>query len=299
MRPRIKKRGLSGAREAIPPKPVFRPEPLLKDLLPIKQPREPKILVIDIETSPIEGYVWGTWDQNLNLDQIKEDWSILSYAAKWVGQRQAIYADTGGRGPGKVRDDSILMQGLWDLMHAADIVVAHNGLKFDIKKINWRLLMHNFTPYSPVRVIDTLRVSRSLFAATSHKLGWLSQKMTDTPKDEHRQFPGWKLWLECLADNPKVWSAMRRYNVKDIRATEKVYMRQRPWIYNHYNLAVYIPGIGYSCPRCASTELTPDGIDATQSTTYIRYQCKGCGGWSRGKNMQSTIEKRRSLLVPE
>ena len=33
----------------------------------------PRILSIDIETSPIEGRVWGLWKQNLGLNQITKE----------------------------------------------------------------------------------------------------------------------------------------------------------------------------------------------------------------------------------
>ena len=59
------------------------------------RPSPGKTLIIDIETSPIEGLVWGTWKQNLTLDQIQTDWSILSYAAKWAGDSKVFYEDSG------------------------------------------------------------------------------------------------------------------------------------------------------------------------------------------------------------
>ena len=270
---------------------------MLADLEPVAPPRTPKILVIDIETAPLESYTWGIWEQNVGLEQIKVDWSILSYAAKWVGQHKAIYRDTGGRGVDKVRDDSVLLPEIWQLMDEAELIVAQNGVKFDIKKINYRLAEQNFAPYSPVRVIDTLLVSRRMFAATSHKLGWLSQKLTDTPKSKHHKFPGFELWLECLKDNPAAWAEMKKYNIQDIRATEKLYLKQRPWIPNHPNLGTYDLRAGGVCPKCSSPKLEPNGTAILQAGVYARYKCKSCGGHSRGKELMNTIEVRKSKMV--
>ena len=203
------------------------------------RPSPGKTLIIDIETSPIEGLVWGTWKQNLTLDQIQTDWSILSYAAKWAGDSKVFYEDSGGRGVDKVRDDSLLLPGLWKLLDEADRIVAQNGNRFDVKKINYRLAERGFTPPSPFRVYDTLLASRRLFAATSHKLGWLSEHLTDTPKSKHRKFPGWELWLECLQDNPDAWTEMKKYNIQDIKATEKLWVRQQPWVRNRAVLGTY------------------------------------------------------------
>jgi hypothetical protein len=266
-------------------------------LEPVAPPKSPKILVIDIETAPLESYTWGIWEQNVGLEQIKTDWSILSYAAKWVGQKDAIYHDTGGRGPDKVRDDSILLPEIWQLMDEADLVVAQNGKKFDIRKINWRLAQFNYLPYSPVRVIDTLLVSRRMFAATSQKLAWLSEKLTDSPKSKHRKFPGFELWLECLKDNPAAWAEMKKYNIQDIRATEKVYLRQRPWIPNHPNFGTFDLRAGGVCPACGSPKLEHNGHITLQVGVYARYRCKSCGAHSRGKSMLNTTDVRKSKTV--
>jgi hypothetical protein len=225
MRPKASKTVIEGKGEKVPPAPV--------------RPAAGRTLVIDIETSPIEGFVWGTWKQNLSLDQIKTDWSILSYAAKWVGESKVFYEATGGRGADKVRDDSVLLPGLWKLLDEADRIVAQNGFKFDVKKVNYRLIECGFDPPSPFRVYDTLLASRRLFAATSHKLGWLSEKLTDTPKSKHRKFPGWELWLECLKDNPAAWAEMKKYNIQDIKATEKLWKRQQAWVRNRPMLGTY------------------------------------------------------------
>src|ERR1700722_8562944 len=98
-----------------------------------------KILTLDIETAPFESYTWGLWDQNIGLNQIKEETSILSIAAKWLGDSKVFYQDTSGRGPKRVRDDKALLKAIWTLLDTADIVVAQNGAAFDVKRINARL----------------------------------------------------------------------------------------------------------------------------------------------------------------
>ncbi len=255
------------------------------------------ILVCDIETAPLESYTWGIWEQNVSLEQIKTEWSILSYAAKWVGKKQIIYQDTSGRGPGKVRDDKWLVKSIWTLLDEADLVVAQNGVRFDIKKINARLIAHGFGPYSPVRVIDTLSVAKKHFGFTSNKLEWMSKYLTDSPKSKHKKFPGFELWLECLKDNPAAWAEMKKYNIQDVVATEKLYLKQRPWIANHPNLGTYSDRAEASCPKCDSTHLQARGYSILQQGKYHRYHCQECGGWSRGKEMLLPLTTRRAKLV--
>jgi hypothetical protein len=256
-----------------------------------------KLLTIDVETSPLESYHWGLFDQYIGVDFIKVEWSILSFAAKWADKKAVIYADTGGRGAAKVRDDKPLVKQIWTLLDEADIVVAQNGQRFDVKKINARLIMHGLGPYSPIRVVDTLLVAKKHFAFTSNKLAWMSKYLTDSPKDEHKRFPGFELWKECLADNPKAWAEMKKYNKKDVVATEKLYLRQLPWISQHPNMGVYTTSEAITCPKCASTRVTKQGTKAMQQGLYQQYKCLDCGGWSRGKKMLLDLPKRRSLLV--
>lgn len=257
----------------------------------------PKVLVIDIETTPLELYGWGLFDQNFSIDHIKTEWSIMSFSAMWLGQKRVIYMDTGGRGKSRVRDDRKLMKPLRDLLDEADIVVAQNGKKFDMRKINARLVEHGFVPPSPYRVVDTMLEARRYFAFTSQKLGWTSKHLTDVPKDEHKEFPGLDLWKECLADNPEAWKVLKKYNSRDIKATAEVYLKILPWIENHPNLGVYYDIEKPICPNCGSLRVVVNKHRITQQGRYIQYKCEDCGKYSRGKTMQQSVAKRKSQLA--
>jgi hypothetical protein len=256
------------------------------------------ILTIDIETAPIEAYVWGLWDQNVGVDFIKTEWSILSYAAKWLGEKKIYYGDTGGRGATKVRDDKALAGEIRELLDDADIVVAQNGKKFDVRKINARLIEHGYPPPRPFRVVDTLIVAKKYFAFTSQKLAWTSAHLTNVPKDEHKKYPGFDLWKACLADDPGAWKEMKKYNRRDVQATEEVYLKLRPWIENHPNIGAYEPSEQSVCPKCGSDKLQHQGYRVLQQGKYPRFQCQNCGGWSRGKEMLVPLALRRKQLVP-
>ena len=51
-----------------------------------REPEAPKILYFDIETLPIEAYVWDTFQVNIPAEAIKRDWCVLSWAAQWEGE---------------------------------------------------------------------------------------------------------------------------------------------------------------------------------------------------------------------
>src|ERR1035437_5522839 len=150
----------------------------------MKKANGPKVLVLDIETSPIISYTWGLWDQNVGLNQIVEDWSVLSFSAKW-------YTDAKGNTYGPhdkvmyfdqskikdVRDDKTLLLEVWKLLDDCDILLSQNGVKFDHKKLNARFVLNGMKPPSSYRHIDTLRIAKKYFALTSNKLEYMTDKI--------------------------------------------------------------------------------------------------------------------------
>jgi RNase_H superfamily len=253
---------------------------------------EPKILTLDIETAPLKVYAWGLWDQNTGVNQIDTEWSILAVCAKWLG-KPPMYADCRGE-PLK---DLALLEWTHSLLDDADIVVTQNGLGFDIKKLNARFIAEGFDPYSPVRHIDTKLVAKKHFGFTSNRLEWMGKNIAGQKKSDHKKFPGFELWSECLKDNLAAWKEMEKYNKQDVISTEALYLKMRPWIEGHPNLAAYHGEEIHRCPKCDSSDLQHRGFATTQFGRYQRYQCLECGGWSRGGRTLLAATKKKSLLT--
>lgn len=256
----------------------------------------PKILTLDIETSPIAAHVWGLFDQTVGLNQIAGEWTILSYAGKWLGREEVFYEDTFDQR--NKRNDRKLVKKLWKLLDEADIVIGQNLQKFDRRKINARFVLHGLPPPSPYRVIDTMLMARRTFGFTSNKLEWLSDKLcVKTKKSKHKKFPGFELWMAFLAGDPEAREEMRSYNIDDILSTEEVYMRLRAWHPGHPNVNTYNDADDeMRCPTCGGTHLIRKGYRYTNVGTYVRFRCQDCGAWPHGRQMQNTKQKRKNLL---
>jgi len=52
-----------------------------------------RILLLDIETAPMEAYIWSQWQKFISLDMLKVDWYIIAWAAKWLGEDEIYYKD--------------------------------------------------------------------------------------------------------------------------------------------------------------------------------------------------------------
>src|ERR1700688_513244 len=159
----------------------------------------PKVLVLDIETAPIVAHVWGLFDQNIGLNQVKSDWHILSFSAKWLGDspNKIIYMDQ--QNSKNIEDDRKLLQKIWELLDECDILLTQNGKKFDHKKINARFVINGMQPPNSYKHIDTLVLAKKHFGFTSNKLEYMSDKLcVKYKKQTKRKFAGFELWKECL-----------------------------------------------------------------------------------------------------
>lgn len=250
-----------------------------------------RILVVDIETSPLITYTWGMFDQNIQLNQIVEDWHILSFAAKFLGEDKMYYADQ--RKSRDISNDKPLLKQLWKLMDEADIIIGQNAQAFDIKKINARFIIHGMNPPSSYKVIDTLKISKKHFAMTSNRLEYLSKKLCTKKKSDHKRFSGFELWKECLKGNQDAWKEMEHYNKQDVLSTEELYLKLQPWD-NSFNPNLYNDDNSVSC-ACGSTSIHKKGFAYTSIGKYQRYICSKCGAQSRGSINLLSVEKRKTL----
>jgi hypothetical protein len=231
----------------------------------------PRTLVIDIETRPGSGYIWGSlFDNNISLAQLIDPGGTMCWAAKWVGERKVYFMSDHHDG----HDE--MVRGAWDLMDAADVIVHFNGKGFDVKHLHREFVLLGLTPPSPHKDVDLLTVARSRFKFISNKLDHVSEQLGCGSKVKH---PGFDLWKGCMAGDEKSWATMKRYNVGDVKLTEAVYERLRPWIKGHPHPGLY-GAAADSCPNCGG-RLEPNGTHVAASQKYRRLVCVDCGAHAR------------------
>jgi hypothetical protein len=255
---------------------------------------KPKVLLYDIETSPIISYTWGIWDQNVGLNQIKEDWHVLAFAAKWLGDppSKMFYQDQ--RNAKDIRNDKPLLKAIWKLLDESEIVITQNGRSFDQKKLNARFIINGIEPPSSSKHIDTKVLAKKHFAFTSNKLEYMTDKLcTKYKKLKHSKFSGFELWRECMSGNREAWDEMEKYNKYDVLSLEELYYKISPWGTN-VNFSSYT---GQDTCNCGG-EFVKNGYDFTQTGKYQRYRCKACGLELRGRvnlNPKGTPTKVRTV----
>lgn len=246
--------------------------------------KSPKVLVLDVETSPIVAYVWSRKNINVALNQIKDDWAVIAWAAKWLDDSpsEVMYKDQ--RNAKNVKADKKLLQPLWKLLNQADIVLTQNGTSFDGPRLNARFILHGMKPPSPYRHLDTYRIARRVAQFTSNRLEYLTTHLCKKYKKlTHAKFPGMQLWKECLAGNKKAWDEMKTYNIHDVLATEELYHILKAWAPESMPKPYLIAESTQQCGVCGSANMVSNGLRSTNKKTYRRLNCLSCGAWSKGE----------------
>lgn len=253
-----------------------------------------KVLVLDIETAPISAYVWGIWNQNVGTHQIQSDWFCLTWAAKWLFEDKVYSAKLK---PAEVitQNDKRIIEGIWKLVNEADIVIAHNGEKFDMPKLNSRFIINGLNPPLPYQQIDTLKHIRRQFGFTSNKLDYVNKLLNLERKKE----TNFELWEKCMKGNASALSEMEDYNVQDVRILEETYLMIRAWIKPHPNMGLFIlDEKEHRCPNCGSSELEVMGKTYnTTANVYELMRCSNCGASSRKRLGTANIKQKRHLLI--
>lgn len=259
----------------------------------IRKPEKLKILVLDIETKPMTVLSWGIHEQDIQLPQIVEDWSVLAVCAKWYGEKKVFYYDQ--RNAKDINDDKKLLEKIWDLMDEADIILGQNSIDFDTKKLNARFIINGMKPPAGYRQIDTAKIARKYFGMTSNKLEYLSKKLCTNKKSSHKKFPGLSLWKECMKGNKAAWKEMEKYNKMDVISTEELYSKLQPWdVSSNINFNVYHDHDIRMC-KCGSTNFRQKGFAYTASGKYQRYECLECGLQHQDKKNLLDRAKMKSL----
>ena len=203
---------------------------------------------------------------------------MISFAYKWLGEK-TTYVKSLPDYPLYKKDphnDRVLIKDLWALFNEADVVIAHNGLQFDVKKSNARFMKHELPPPKPYKIIDTKIVAKSYCKMDSNKLDDICDYFNIGRKINTG---GFELWLGCERGEKDAWKKMCEYNKHDVVLLEKVYLRMLPYMTTHPNIGLLM-GNRRACPCCGSTHIVGEGTKITRTNIMQQWKCMECGSWS-------------------
>lgn len=245
-----------------------------------KSNNAPKILFFDIEITPMVSYTWGRWQQNVSLEQTIQESYMLCWSASWMHSNE-VFGDCLTSEEAIIGDDSRVVKSLWKFIDEADIIVAYNGIDFDVKKINGMFFTHGLKPPSPYKVVDPCRVARAKFGFSSNKMDALAKYLGISMKIG----TDFSLWKRCMNGSREALDYMLEYNKKDVDILKQIYIRMLPYINSHPNVCNYVDS-KMACTHCGEThnyEKIENHFYYTDVNKYQIYRCLTCGSIFRDR----------------
>lgn len=240
----------------------------------------PKVLTLDIETSPHKSWHFDTFRVNISPQQIIEPSRIVCWAAKWQWKKNILFHDE------NQTSHSDMIESIVHLIDEADVVVTYNGDGFDLPWIDWERKLWDIPKPSPFVSVDLYKVVRRSFrnAPARRSLDYITRRLSLTGKLQHEGY--FPLWLAMSGNDGtearKAWNTFRKYNKQDVFTTEELYYVLHDEITNMPHLALFneeAPTSSLSCPACLSTRITRQGYKRTKTRRYPQYKCSDCGKW--------------------
>jgi len=248
-----------------------------------------KTLFFDVETAPLLAYVWRLNQKWINPEAIAQDSFMLTWSARWREEGAKVASMAVSSREAKDQNDTRIIRKLGDLVREADIVVAHNVDRFDVPRLNTRLLLLEEEPLGPVRTIDTLTLARKNFDLPSNKLDYLARVLGLGGKVGTT----FDLWKRSVQGEAAAIKEMRTYNEQDVVLLEQVFDKLLPYVRNLGRLYDADEENQMMCPTCGGDDLIKRGHYRTQASTFQRWQCNGCGRYTRSR----TAEKDKKIAV--
>lgn len=239
----------------------------------------PKVLTLDIETSPHLSWHFDTFRVNINPIQIVEPSRIVCFAAKWEDKRRIIFQHE------DQSSHSDMVEHMVRLLDEADVVVTYNGDEFDLPWIEWERKLWGIAKPSPFVSVDLYKVVKKNFkrGPARRSLDYITKQLHLTGKLQHEGY--FPLWLAMNSDDPVEAARARRiftrYNKRDVLTTEELKFALADDITNLPHIALYgdETEVPMSCPACNSENYTRQGFKRTKVRRYPQFKCSDCGKW--------------------
>ncbi len=252
--------------------------------------KKPKILLLDIESTPNLVYSWRLGKQYITIENIHKERKISCICYKWKGESKihSLEMDLSKHHLWDKDDnaDEKMLKKFCDIYQEADLAVGHNAIKFDVSFIRSRLIKYGLPDIAPVIVDDTYLASTPI-GFNSHKLDYLSQYLGHGKKAPHP----YKLWVDVMNGDRKALTDTVNYCKQDVRLLEKVYDSLLPYIKTKLNRATFAQD-SQLCPSCGWATLVrnKEYVSATGGVK-LTMRCSHCGKYST-KSLKSIKDSK-------
>jgi len=220
----------------------------------------PRILTFDLETIGAMNSAYG---------------QVVNFGAKWLGHPKVYVRDIRSY-PGwrKAPWDSfsLLNELAQNYIAKADMIVTFFGKDFDWKMAQTPLLKNDVI-LPPVPHVDLYWVGKT---HTKIGRGSLDAALTYYGAEEQKYHVNPEVWRRAMHHDGPSLDILRERVASDVRATEWLYLKERPLVRQHPRL---LAGRA-NCANCGSGRLSSQGFRITRAGhRHQRFQCQDCGAW--------------------
>jgi DNA polymerase elongation subunit (family B) len=207
-----------------------------------------RVLIYDIETSYNIVKSWRVgYKLNINPSDILHERKIICISYKWLGDDQVYNLKWS-----EDQCDKFMLEQFIEVLNDADLIVAHNGDRYDLKFIKTRAIKHGLPMLLNYPQFDTLKVAKKKFMFNSNKLDYISEYLGF----ENKIKTSMKLWDDIILNKcPKAMKDMIDYCDMDVILLEKVYNKLVSWEAPKFHIGVVLDDNKLSSPVTGNVDL--------------------------------------------
>lgn len=234
-----------------------------------------KIVFLDIETLPIRGLSWQSYDTNL-LD-IENPVKLICVA----------YAINNNKIVSLAGDEKTILENLQDVFKTADVIVTYNGENFDLKILNTRFLHHNMKLIpAKIKSVDLLKIVKKYFRLEFNSLDYVTKFLGLSGKKKIDL----SVWLEAMRGSKPALNKIRQYNSYDVALLRKLFEKLNEFCDNSGSNGFgsflrkkpvensTLITTNNKCPKCNSLNTIKHGYSISMSQgAKRRLSCINCG----------------------
>jgi len=177
-----------------------------------------------------------------------------------------------------IRAEKKLLKDVYTRLLDCDVWLTHFGTWFDINFVNSRLIYHRLPIIPPnFNHIDTWKIAKNRLKLRNNRLITISEFL-GTEDEKNAIKP--EQWIRAMGGHRPSMNYIVEHCRRDVLVLEEVYNIIKPLVLDHPNKGL-IDGRG-GCAICGENKLQKRGYHVTRTRKYQRFQCQGCGGWSKG-----------------
>ena len=253
---------------------------------------KPKILFYDIETSPLQAWVWRPGKQVVRHGQLVKGHTrygiiCITYCFNDGKPAKAIQWDF------KKQDTVNVVRAFDKIVRSSrpDVIIGKNSDRFDNKHLNSVRMYHdlNAMPEFFKYTDDLEKQMRKYFYLPSYALDYFSDELGLGGKMKMCMQDWIDIVTRCPENGEKKLKKMVRYGKKDIVDTRAIWNYCIKHCEPKYNAATKVGGI--ACRACGSFEIKKNGKRVAGKTIYQNFYCNGHGGYAG----RATISKKGFL----